>query len=75
MTQVQLLKKMKKLKLAEDKTLVPQKLNNAINIKMGYIWARRIEIALELPDYSLIRMIGNPSESEWKTIKEIKANV
>lgn len=75
MTQVQLLNKMKKLKLAEDKTLAPQKLNNAINIKMGYVWARRIEIALELPEYSLIKMVGNPTQYEWKLIKEIKANV
>ncbi len=75
MTQAQLLNKMKKLKLAEDKTLAPQKLNNAINIKMGYVWARRIEIALELPEYSLIKMVGNPTQYEWNLIKEIKVNV
>lgn len=75
MKQVDLLNKMKKLKLADDKTLVLQKLNNAINIKMGYTWARRIEIALELPQYSLIKMVGNPTEAQWKIIKEIEANV
>lgn len=75
MTQIDLLNKMKELKLAEDKTLVKQKLNNAINIKMGYIWARRIEIALDLPEYSLIKMVGNPSEAQWKKIKEVKPNV
>lgn len=75
MTQADLLKRMKQLKLAEDKTLVKQKLNNAINIKMGFTWARRIEIALELPEYSLIKMVGNPTPSQWKIIKEVKANV
>lgn len=72
MTQKDLLDRMKKLKLADEKTLVKQKLNNAINIDMGYTWARRIEIALELPEYSLIKMVGNPTESEWRRIKEIK---
>lgn len=66
---------MKNLKLAKEKTLCKQILNNALNKKMGYTWARRIEIALELPDYSLIRMIGNPTEAEWRKIKEIKINV
>ena len=74
LTQKKVLDRMKELKLADEKTLVRQKLNNAINIKMGYTWARRIEIALDLPDYILINMIGKPSENEWKTIKEIKAN-
>lgn len=74
-TQAQLLRKMKKLKIANDKTLVRPKLNYAINIKMGYTWARRIEIALDLPDYCLINMIGKPTEFEWKKIKGIKVNV
>lgn len=72
MRQADLLAKMKELKLADDKTLVKQKLNNALNIRMGYTWARRIEIALELPDYSLIKMIGTPSSQEWQRIKLIK---
>lgn len=74
-SQADLLRKMKKLKLADDKTLVKQKLNNAINIKMGYTWARRIEIALNLPDYSLIKMVGNPTPLQWEKIKEVKPNV
>lgn len=75
MTQADLLRKMKKLKLAKEDTLVRQKLNNALNIQMGYTWARRIEITLNLPDYSLIKMIGNPTEKQWKVIKEVKPNV
>ena len=75
MKQIDLLNKMKELKLADDKTLAKQKLNNAINIRMGYIWARRIEIALDLPEYSLIRMVGNPTEAQWELIKEVKPHV
>ncbi len=72
MSQADLIRKMRTLKLAEDRTIVRPKLNYALNHKMGYIWARRIEIALELPDYVLIKMIGKPTESEWKTIKGVK---
>ena len=75
MTQMDLLNKMKKLKLAKEETLSKQHLNNSLNIQMGYTWARRIEIALELPEYSLIKMVGNPTPMQWKRIKEIKANV
>ena len=73
--QVDLLNKMKELKLADDKTLVASKLNNAIHTKMGYTWARRIEIALDLPNYCIVRMVGRPTEYEWKKIKEIKKHV
>lgn len=73
--QVDLLNKMKELKLADDKTLVRSKLNNAINTKMGYTWARRIEIGLDLPQYSIVKMVGRPTEYEWKCIKEIGKNV
>lgn len=72
MTQRDLLNKMKELKLAEDRTLVEPKISEALNTRMGYTWARRIEIALELPDYYLINMVGRPSEYEWSKIKEIK---
>ncbi len=66
---------MKELKIASEKTLVLTKLSRALNVKMGYTWARRIEIALNLPEYCLIRMIGTPTDKEWGRIKEIKANV
>lgn len=75
MTQAELLRKMKKLKLADEKTLCKQHLNNSINIQMGYMWARRIELALGLQDFVLIKMIGEPSESQWKRIKEVGKNV
>lgn len=72
LTQKEVLEKMKKYKLAPEKTLVKQKLNNALNIKMGYSWARRIEIALELPEYILVNMVGKPTKAQWEKIKEIK---
>ena len=77
MTQTDLLRRMKELKLAKEKTLVIQKLNNWINNidDSKYVWARRIEIALDLPDYVLVKMKGNPSEKEWERIKEIGKNV
>lgn len=70
--QADLLRKMQELKLANDGTLIKQRLNYALNTKMSYTWARRIEIALELPDYSLVKMIGNPSPQEWKRIQSVK---
>ncbi len=74
MTQKDLLDKMNKLKLGNDIELNKQHLNNAINLKMTYIWARRIEIALELPQYSLVRMVGKPTQLQWKKIEEVKPN-
>ena len=52
-------------------------LSNFINgtANKSYVWARRIELALELPDYSLIKMMGIPSEFEWKKIREVEKNV
>ena len=77
MTQADLIRKMREMHIAKDSTLKIQKLNNWINDKDcgKYIWARRIEIALDLPDYVLVKMKGNPSEKEWERIKEIGKNV
>ncbi len=74
-SQAQLLRKMLQLKLAEEKTLCAPKLNNALNVQMGYTWARRIELALDLPKYSLVKMVGSPTEAQWKVIEEVKINV
>ena len=74
MTQAELLRKMKKMKLGDD-NLHKQHLSRALNSKMTFIWARRIEIALDLPEYSLVKMAGNPTPLQWKTIKEVKPNV
>lgn len=78
MTQAQLLKRMNELKLGPNgKELNKSHLNNFINGTgtTGYIWARRIEIAMELPEGSLIKMIGNPTKGEWVRIKGVKPNV
>ena len=52
-------------------------INNLINnteSRPQYILLRKIEIALELPDFILINMVGKPSEAKIKQLKEIKAN-
>lgn len=71
MTQADLLRKMQELNLENVDRC---HLNNFINGTSGksYVWARRIEIALDLPDYCLIKMIGNPSKYEWSKIREVK---
>ena len=74
MSQMDLLNKMNELNLGDGVKLHKQHLNNAINIHMSYVWARRIEIALDLPENSLVKMVGNPTENQWKTIEEIKIN-
>lgn len=75
MSQRDLLRKMQELKLTDYDKLYAQHLNHAITTKMTYSWARRIEIALELPDYSLVAMVGNPTEKQWERIRRIKPNV
>lgn len=60
MTQMDLLRKMNELKLGKDgKELNKQHLNNFINgtSDVTSIWAKRIEIALDLPKDSLVNMI------------------
>ena len=52
-------------------------INNFINgtddtIRYGLI--RKIEIALDLPEFTLINMVGRPSETKIKQLKEIKTN-
>ena len=73
MTQADLIRKMREMKLSSDKTLQLQKLNNWINSAEGqkYTWARRIELALGLEDYVLVKMKGNPTPKEWKRIERI----
>ena len=75
MSQADLLRKMQELNLG--KVDAPH-LNNFINgtaPNNSYVWARRVEIALDLPEYSIIKMIGTPTEFEWKKIKEVGNNV
>lgn len=74
MSQRDLLRKMQELKLTDYEKLYAQHLNYAITTKMTYLWARRIELALELPDYSLVAMVGNPSQKQWESIRRIKTN-
>ena len=74
MSQMDLVRKMQSLGFdGVHKTHI----NNFINqtddtIRYGLI--RKIEIALDLPDFTLINMAGRPSEAKIKQLKEIKAN-
>ena len=74
MTQMDLVRKINKLNLGNGKELSRCHLNNFLNgtEKQTVTWARRIEIALNLPKYSLIRMIGKTTELEENKIKEIE---
>ena len=52
-------------------------INNFINgteTTTRYPLIRKIEIALDLPEFTLINMVGKPSETKLKELKEIKAN-
>ncbi len=75
MSQMDLLRKMQNLGFdGVHKTHI----NNFINgtetmIRYGLI--RKIEIALDLPEFTLINMAGRPSKTKIKQLKEIKANV
>ena len=73
MKQMDLLRKINKMNLGNGKELSRCHLNNFLNGTENptFLWARRIEIALELSEYSLVRMIGNPTEVQWKVIKEV----
>lgn len=77
MTQMDLLRKINDLNLGNGKELSRCHLNNFINETGGisFVWARRIEIALELEKYSLVKMLGIPTEQEWKKIEEVKPYV
>ncbi len=77
MSQMDLLRKINKLNLGNGKNLSKCHLNNFLNGTgtESFSWARRIEIALDLPDYSLIKMIGTPTEYEWNKIKGVRPNV
>ena len=48
-------------------------INNTDN-RPQYVLLRKIEIALDLPEFILINMAGRPSETKIKQLKEIKPN-
>ena len=47
---------------------------NGTDNRPQYILLRKIEIALDLPEFTLINMAGRPSETKIKQLKEIKVN-
>ena len=75
MSQMDLLRKMQSLGFDG---VYRMHINNFINgtddtIRYGLI--RKIEIALDLPEFTLINMAGRPSEAKIKQLKEIQENV
>ena len=74
MSQMDLLRKMQSLGF--DGVYITH-INNFINgteTTTRYPLIRKIEIALDLPEFTLINMAGKPSEAKIKQLKEIKAN-
>ena len=45
-------------------------LSEALNGRMSPLWARKIEIGLDLPKYTLVKMAGTPKSSA--VMKEIE---
>lgn len=78
MTQIDLVKEINRRHLGYNGNDVKKaKINNFLNgtWHKNYPMARRCEIALDLPKYSLIKMIGEPTKVEWKRIAEVDNNV
>ena len=74
MSQMDLLRKMQSLGFeGVHITHINNLINNTDN-RPQYLLLRKIEIALDLPEFTLINMVGRPSESKIKQLKEIKAN-
>lgn len=72
MTQMQLVRKMKAMGFTGvEKTHVGNFINNT-DKEVRYTLIRKIEIALDLPEFSLIKMAGNPTEAQLKKLKKIK---
>ena len=74
MSQMDLLRKMQSLGFdGVHKTHINNLINNTES-RPQYILLRKIEIALDLPEFTLINMAGRPSETKIKQLKEIKVN-
>ena len=75
MSQMDLLRKMQSLGFdGVYKTHINNLINNTES-RPQYLLLRKIEIALDLPEFTLINIVGRPSEAKTKQLKEIKANV
>ena len=75
MSQMDLLRKMQSLGFEGVHITHINNLINNTESRPQYLLLRKIEIALDLPEFTLINMAGRPSETKIKQLKEIKANV
>ena len=74
MSQMDLLRKMQSLGFdGVHKTHINNLIKNTES-RPQYLLLRKIEIALDLPEFTLINMAGRPSETKIKQLKEIKPN-
>lgn len=75
MTQQDLVNKLNELHFsAKGGTITKHNISNILNraVPLHYTMARRIEIALELPKYSLVELVGFPTtEFGKKELEEI----
>ena len=74
MSQMDLLRKMQSLGFEGVHITHINNLINNTESRPQYLLLRKIEIALDLPEFILINMAGRPSEAKIKQLKEIKAN-
>ena len=74
MSQMDLLRKMQSLGFEGVHITHINNLINNTESRPQYLLLRKIEIALDLPELTLINMVGRPSEAKIKQLKEIKAN-
>ena len=79
MTQQDLVNKLNELNFsAKGGTITKHNISNILNgaVPLHYTMARRIEIALELPKYSLVELVGFPTtELGKKELEEIGSGI
>lgn len=74
MTQQDLVNRLNKLHLGENGDITKNKISAVLNQGMGLspYFARKIEIALDLPKYSIVSKVGFPrGEREKKKLEKI----
>ena len=71
MTQSQLIKRMHKMGFTGVNATHISNFINGSDKEMRYTLIRKIEIALDLPEFSLIKMAGSPTKAQWEKIKRI----
>lgn len=74
MTQTDLLRKMQKMNFSGVNRCHISNIINNTDSRPQYLLLRKIEIVLNLPEFTLINIAGSPNKAKIKQLKEIKAN-